>query len=904
MSGKMIKIIKILLKNRQSVVFLYKCIFFYEQEFALSKHRIFFIFAVVAVVFAIGAQLNAAAGNSLLSDFKRIRADKWSWNANNVILEGNVVIPSANFHIMADKVILNTESRDVECAGNVRLFARKVSKTALSNEQLAELRQYPDVVVEVEDVSYNSVGKQYVNALVYYVTDRVSADKLSGNLISGYLSMQNVRCKSDNFALKAESAVRKANGDIDLHNADFSSCEYLAEDNAHYSISASELQLRTYQDNGFDIKNYDFSIGEHSIFAKNAFVNIYGVSVLWLPLFYKPKDENPGLFDFTIGATSDWGFFIAMNKEIKISEYPYAAVNILADYYVKRGFGYGAEVNFSTENSRSNLFAYAIYDIDPEEGVDMDDSRFKLPYFRFDVRFSNVSHITPTLDFRTHIEYLSDPYMQYDYFRTNYDNDPEPASYAALEKYFENATVSLYSRVRVNDFSNTVQKLPEFRIDVPRMEIFNTGLYYQGEHSLSYNLMRWRHYDKPRRIYNYIDTANYESMRLDTVNFLYYPFKIFNINIIPRAGVRFTYYTDSSRRGIDWVDLNEMFIANDIEGNFPADVVNYDKKGGDRVRFIGEFGFEANTKIHRTFNNIRSEFFNIDGLKHVMVPYVNYTYIPEPTEDRDHLYYFDDVDRIERQNFFRFGLENRLYTRSDNRLLNTLRMENFFDLHIANKEGFNHVGDFCTRLSASPLKGLEISTLFAINAGDNFKDRQDSYRNGRFVGRKGISGRWLNRWTLSLRYEPIEDFIFTMSYVYRDNYSIRNAYSMGSTLSDIESGSAFDRYYFGRTQQLSFGIGIPVTPDRRTRATYQIMYDFEAGFIRSQRIGITHQFHCWEFAVILAQSTDYEDRKKDHDYSLYVSATLNGVRNPLSHIKGEMPGKYRDLSKSRTIGGF
>ena len=127
---------------------------------------------------------------------------------------------------------------------------------------------------------------------------------------------------------------------------------------------------------------------------------------------------------------------------------------------------------------------------------------------------------------------------------------------------------------------------------------------------------------------------------------------------------------------------------------------------------------------------------------------------------------------------------------------------------------------------------------------------------------------------------------------------------MGSTLTDFESGSAFDRYYYGRTQQLGMGIGIPLTPDRRTRATYQIMYDFEAGFIRSQRIGISHQFHCWEFALILAQSNAYDDGEKDTDYSIYVNATLNGVRNPVKEVKGSMPGIYRKQSLNRTIGGF
>lgn len=871
----------------------------------MSKKFTYIVKMLTVVLFFCAAALCGAGigKKNMLAEMRTFRADKWTWDANNVILEGNVVMPSPNFHIVADKVILNVDSRDVECVGNVRLMARTTSKTTLTNSQLAELRKYPDVVVEVEDVSFNTFGEPHVNALVYYVTDKVSADKLSGNLITGYLSMQNVRAKSANFAVRAKSAVRKSNGDIDLQDADFSSCEYLEEDNAHYSLSASEINLRSYQDNGFDIKNYDFSIGQHSIFAKNALVNIYGVPVMWLPVFYKPKDESPGLFDFTVGYTGDWGFFVAMNKEIKISEYPYVHADLLLDFYSKRGWGYGAEINVATENSKTNLFAYGIYDTHPEEGVDLEYSRMRIPHFRYDVRFSNVTHITPSFDFRSHIEFLSDPYMQHDYFLEQYNNNPEPASYAAFEKYFDNFTMSLYGKVRLNTFSTTVQKLPEFRIDVPRMEIFNTNLYYQGAHSLEYLSMEWRNYDLPRRTPNYVNTDDYASMRLDSVNFLYYPFKLFNINIIPRAGVRFTVYTDSSRRAISEENLREMFIANDIDGTFKANVVNYDNLGGSRVRFVGEFGFEANTKLYRTFNNVRSEFFNIDGLKHVMVPYVNYTYIPEPTVDREHLFYFDDVDRIERQNFFRLGVENRLYTRASNRLLNTFRMENYIDLHLDHKDGFNHIGDFCTKLSTSPIKGLVVSTEFAINAGNNFTDRQGTYRGLRWVDRKGIKGNWLNRWRFSLRYEPVEDFIFTLRYDYRDNYNTRSAYSMGTTLDELESGSAFDKYYALRTQLLSFGVSLPLTPDRRTRASYQISYDFEAGFIQSQTIGLLHQFHCWEFALLFSHSNEYDGNSKEKDFSIRFNATLNGVRNPLQQIKNEMSDAYKVYS-GKKLGGL
>ena len=127
---------------------------------------------------------------------------------------------------------------------------------------------------------------------------------------------------------------------------------------------------------------------------------------------------------------------------------------------------------------------------------------------------------------------------------------------------------------------------------------------------------------------------------------------------------------------------------------------------------------------------------------------------------------------------------------------------------------------------------------------------------------------------------------------------------MGSTLTDIESGSAFDKYYFTRVQLLSFGLSFPITPDRRTRLAYNMHYDFEAGFIRTHRIGIMHYFHCWQFSLEFSKNTNYNGSGKEDDYSIHFNVKLNGVRNPLQEVKGEMSGIYRMKSSQRSSGGF
>ena len=850
------------------------------------------ILVVLFSIFTVSFCANAA--NSMHIDaFKdieqNISADHWKWIGNNIILEGNVLLYSKNLNIKTEKIIINTATKGFETFGETLLITRKKETANLSLEQLAKLKQINDVKVDLKEVVFDSFGNPTFKADVFYINDKLSASKILGSLSSGYFQFEDGHCQAGSVAFSAKSGTRKADGNMTLKGAEISTCEYLYEDKSHYSLAAETINLYTYQNNGYDIGNYDFSIGQHAIHANNALLKVYDIPILYLPVFYKPKDESPGLFDFNVGYTSDWGAFVSLFKQFKITDYPYSSINLLADYYSKRGFGYGATIDINTENSKTELFMYGIYDTHPIQEKDLRNLRFKIPHWRYDVRFTNVTHLTNRLDFRANVEFISDLFFRDDFFNLEFKNNPEPTSYLALEQQFDYLTTSLYLRMQTNDFLTTSQRLPEFRIDIPRMEIFNTNLYYQGEHSINYSKMTWREFDKPRRSYNRLDARDYSSMRLDTVNFLYFPINFGWLNIVPRAGVRMTVYSDTSKTKVTSSDLNNMFIADNPYGNYSSKVVNYTPDGGAKIRFLGEFGVEANTKIYGTFNNIKSEFFNIDGLRHVMVPYMNYTYITPSSLDRDYIYFFDEIDRIDEQNFFRIGLKNRFQTRRNNRLINTFEMENYITLFLNEEDGFNRLGDFATILTTKPIKGLTISTLFSLN----LSDEPTSIKKGQKDFDEGIHGNWLNRWTLSLRYEPIKDFIFTLSYKYNNVYNSRSVYSMGSHLSEVITGTSFDNFYNMSAQQINAGIGIPLTKDHKTKIAYQIGYDFEKENISKQQISLLHSLHCWEFALLLAHSVDWDGKEKDDEYSVSFTATLKGIANPLQEARGQTPDLFR-----------
>ncbi|MBO5688994.1 MAG: hypothetical protein J6S73_03610, partial [Lentisphaeria bacterium] len=251
--------------------------------------------------------------------------------------------------------------------------------------------------------------------------------------------------------------------------------------------------------------------------------------------------------------------------------------------------------------------------------------------------------------------------------------------------------------------------------------------------------------------------------------------------------------------------------------------------------------------------------------------------------------YFDDVDRIEEQNFVRLGLINRLQTRRGEKLANYFVMENYWDLFLESKSGYSNVGNFCTDIAMTPIRGLTISTFFSLTPGDERLDHlRDVTRNGRNVGRPGLDIDCLSRLSFTVAYEPIDDVILNFSYQYQNPYKARSTYSMGSTLSDLESGKVFNQFYTDNTQELTFGIQLPITPDRRTFLAYNMEYDFVDGFAPAHRIRLVRQFHCFEVAAEYAYETEYDDDSKVHDHNFSVTARLLRLNGPLTQPSGGM----------------
>ncbi len=843
-------------------------------------------FAIMALLLP-GAPLAAAEFDQLLSENGDVTqvdstADTYEYVGANVIARGHVVIRFGTLLLTADKSIYNLESKDAELSGNVTFAARVTTVQDLTLEAYEKAISDPYQITRRLDVVTTETGGKRIRVEITRNAMFLQAERAFINFSSGVIQFRNFKMKNGITYSEGKEAERLPDGTMVVRDSRMTTCNYLMDDHAHYAVSAKRAVMKPPRQNS-GLVNYKGDFGDTTIIAEHTFLELWDVPVLWFPFLYKPAEDGSFGGKIEIGNNSDFGYYIRTTKNIRILEEPYLNANVMLDGYSKRGFGYGVSLDMLTPESGTELFFYGINDHSPYEywggGSDSDwkkaISRMDIPKYRYEFHLSNVTHLTPRTDFRTQIDLLSDFNFLNDYFNKRYEEVLEPPTFVALERQFDRMTATLYTPIRVNDFFSTVQRLPETRFDFQRQELFG-GLYYQGETTFGYYDMQWRDFDRDRLLGNRVEPRDYDTFRFDSLHMFYYPFKIWNINFIPRAGIRMTAYSKTSERGLGTDELSAMFMADDLDGEPVVDVFNYDDDGGSKFRVAGEIGLEVNTKFYRTWQDVKSDYFGIDGLRHVAVPYVNYTFIPNPNVSADHLYYFDEVDRIDETHFVRLGLVNRLQTRRGGKIHEWMSLENYWDYFIYASDGFNHIGDLGTILRINPTNDITISSELLLDLGGSNEHDSRVYRGLREAGRPGLDCDFINRWYTKISWRFAPQWRVYFGYLYSDDYVQRSAYSMGSTLSGVNATSLMYSQ-LTRGQYLTGGLEFPVIFDPKTSGYIQFAYDVDAALMKNVGIGVKRDFHCWQLQLEVGRDCDRggSDYDKEYDYyfSFFVSLT-------------------------------
>lgn len=433
--------------------------------------------------------------------------------------------------------------------------------------------------------------------------------------------------------------------------------------------------------------------------ARQATLYIGEVPVFFFPYYRRNLGERENNFSFLPGYRSSFGPYLLssynwfLNDEINGS--------IHADWREKRGFGVGPD--FATHYGRfgDGLLRY-YYAQDDSPGQDLNAR--PLPENRQRLYFTYDAMLRTNLDVKAQVAYQSDPFIVRDFFEGEYVKNVQPNTFFEANQVWQNWSLDALAQPRVNGFFETVERLPDVRLTGFRQQIAQTPLYYESESSAGYY----------RRLFSDTNlfSSNFSAARADTYHQVTLPETLFGwLNVTPRVGGRFTYYGEAEGPGATT---------------------------SEHYRSVFNTGAEVSTKASRLWAGVQNRFFDVDGIRHIVEPSINYVYVPSPSTPPSQLPQFDyeltnslrllpiefpeynAIDSIDSQNVIRYGLQNRLQTKRDGKIDELASWAVYMDWRLKPRSGQGTFSDIYSDLSLRPRTWLTLRSDTRYNVQEGY----------------------------------------------------------------------------------------------------------------------------------------------------------------------------------------
>jgi len=382
----------------------------------------------------------------------------------------------------------------------------------------------------------------------------------------------------------------------------------------------------------------------------NAVVFLDGVPAFYFPYYRRNLGLHANNLNFLPGYRSAYGPYLLTTYTWFLNDEVDGKLHL--DYREKRGAGLGPDVNLHLGRWGEAAFKYYyLHDDKPDTGTNGLPNFGPVSENRQRVYFSYQATPATNLNVKALVNYQTDPFVLHDYFGGEYSSNPQPDTFAEINKYWRNWSLDAETTPRLNNFFDQVERLPDVKLTGFRQEIFNTPVYYESESSAGY----YRTFFANTNGVTPTPPA-YSAARADTYHQLLLPWTFFGwLNVTPRVGGRFTYYSDEGGAG---------------------------GTNNETYRKVFNTGVAVSFKASRLWAGAKNPLLDIDGLRHVIEPSVNYVFVPDPGAPPSQLPQFDsalpsllllpvefpdynNIDSIDSENVIRFGLRNTLQTKRD-----------------------------------------------------------------------------------------------------------------------------------------------------------------------------------------------------------------------------------------------
>lgn len=449
---------------------------------------------------------------------------------------------------------------------------------------------------------------------------------------------------------------------------------------------------------GYRIRARSLKIREdRRLVARDATLYAGDTPVFWFPYYTRRLGDHPARWILTPGYRSLYGAYLRAAYAFDLATNAQAAINV--DPYTRRGVGVGPDLRYDLGPAgHGELRGYWIADqrpgTDPITGEEIDAQRER-------IRFDHQVTLRPGLTGTAVVRQQSDRWIIRDFYEDEFRRNPLPDTHFEVQQAWPDFTLNTLARVQVNDFFETVERLPDVRLSAHRQELGRSGVFYEGENSFGWFQHR---YADPG------PTNDYSAFRADTFHQLLLPKTLFGwLNVTPRVGGRLTYYGDTQSDG--WQDLSA------------------------ETRGVFNTGAEVSFKAHRLWRNAGSRFWDIDGLRHILEPSFNYAFTPEPNARPLELPQFDSelpslrllpvnypdynsIDSIDSQNAVRLGVRNKLQTKRGGQIEDLLDWSVITDWRLDPREDQRTFSDIYSEADFKPRRWLTLNSEVRVDPND------------------------------------------------------------------------------------------------------------------------------------------------------------------------------------------
>ena len=341
--------------------------------------------------------------------------------------------------------------------------------------------------------------------------------------------------------------------------------------------------------------------------------------------------------DKTFGSSIETEWYLA--RVLGLREPAGVDSSLMIDSYSKRGTGIGADITYERDTYFGNINGYVI---DDKGKDDLGRGRQNVvpdKTLRGMLNFQHRQFLPYHWQLTLESSYISDEHFLEAFHRDEYFSGRGQETSMHLKWLKDNQAFALLGKWRINDFADELEELPSAQYHLTGQSLLGDRLTLYSDNIAG----RFRQRVGKDHILNVSrETFTFGSTR----NELDIPLKFATGNVVPYIAGTFGY------------DDRDGFDRNSAIGE--------GRQFGEKNVFIGQAGVRASTQYWKTYNNIRSKFWDINGIRHIVKPYINAAVFAE------------NADVVKQRDTFSFGVLQRFQTKrgagEKNRILDWMRL--------------------------------------------------------------------------------------------------------------------------------------------------------------------------------------------------------------------------------------